>query len=82
MRTRLSADGLIETEADETDRRIQRVRLTRKGEVVFKHMAKAHRRCVDALLRDLTQADKNALSRLLDALRASLRRKLTKGAAP
>ncbi|MCX7359451.1 MAG: MarR family transcriptional regulator [Alphaproteobacteria bacterium] len=59
LRTRLSADGLIETEADENDRR-----------------------CVDALLRDLTQADKNALSRLLDAAKASLRRKLTKGAAP
>lgn len=82
LRTRLSADGLIETEADETDRRIQRVRLTRQGESVFKQMAKAHAACVDALLRDLTHADKNALSRLLDAAKASLRRKLTKGAAP
>jgi len=82
LRTRLSTDGLIDTETDENDRRIQRVRLTRKGEVVFKHMAKAHGSCVDALLRDLTQADKNALSRLLDAAKASLRRKLTKGAAP
>ena len=82
LRTRLSADGLIETEADENDRRIQRVRLTRQGESVFKQMAKAHAACVDALLRDLTQTDKNALSRLLDAAKASLRRKLTKGAAP
>lgn len=82
LRTRLSADGLIETSHDENDRRIQRVRLTRRGESVFKHMAKAHAACVDALLRDLTQADKNALSRLLDAAKASLRRKLTKGAAP
>ena len=82
LRTRLSADGLIETSHDENDRRIQRVRLTRQGESVFKQMAKAHAACVDALLRDLTQADKNALSRLLDAAKASLRRKLTKGAAP
>jgi DNA-binding MarR family transcriptional regulator len=82
LRTRLSADGLIETQADQNDRRIQRVRLTRQGESVFKQMAKAHAACVDALLRDLTQADKNALSRLLDAAKASLRRKLTKGAAP
>ncbi len=80
--TRLSAVGLIETSQDENDRRVQRVRLTRQGESVFKHMAKAHAACVDALLRDLTQADKNALSRLLDAAKASLRRKLTKGAAP
>lgn len=81
LRTRLSADGLIETENDERDRRIQRVRLTREGERVFKQMAKAHAACVDALLRDLSQADKTALSRLLDAAKASLRRKLTKGAA-
>lgn len=82
LRTRLAEDGLIETDADENDRRIQRVRLTRQGESVFKQMAKAHAACVDALLRELTQADKNALSRLLDAAKASLRRKLTKGAAP
>ncbi|MEZ5960963.1 MAG: MarR family transcriptional regulator [Hyphomonadaceae bacterium] len=82
LRTRLSADGLIETSHDENDRRIQRVRLTRRGESVFKLMAKAHAACVDALLRDLTHADKNALSRLLDAAKASVRRKLTKGAAP
>ncbi len=82
LRTRLSEDGLIETEQDEKDRRIQRVRLTRKGEGVFKHMAKAHAACVDALLGELTQADKQELSRLLDAAKASVRRRLTKGAAP
>jgi DNA-binding MarR family transcriptional regulator len=82
LRTRLSADGLIETDINENDRRIQRVRLTRQGESVFKQMAKAHAACVDTLLRDLTQTDKKALSRLLDAAKASLRRKLTKGAAP
>lgn len=82
LRTRLGADGLIETKEDENDRRIQRVRLTRQGEGVFKHMAKAHAACVDALLRDLTQTEKNTLARLLDAAKASLRRKLTKGAAP
>jgi DNA-binding MarR family transcriptional regulator len=82
LRTRLNADGLIETEQDESDRRVQRVRLTKKGESVFKHMAKAHGRCVDALLGDLTNADKQALTRLLDAAKTSLRRKLTKGAAP
>ncbi|MGD9967967.1 MAG: MarR family winged helix-turn-helix transcriptional regulator [Hyphomonadaceae bacterium] len=82
LRTRLSADGLIEASQDQNDRRVQRVRLTRQGESVFKQMAKAHGRCVDALLRDLTKAEKNALSRLLDAAKASLRRKLTKGAAP
>jgi DNA-binding MarR family transcriptional regulator len=79
LRTRLSADGLIETQPDKADRRVQRVRLTRQGESVFKQMAKAHAACVDALLRDLTQADKQKLAQLLDGAKSSVRRKLTKG---
>lgn len=79
LRTRLSADGLIETETDKTDRRIQRVRLTRQGENVFKQMAKAHAACVDALLRELPQADKQKLAQLLDGAKTSIRRKLAKG---
>lgn len=82
LRTRLSGDGLIETEQDERDRRVQRVRLTKRGEGVFKQMAKAHAARVDSLLGELTNADKQALTRLLDAAKASVRRKLTKGAAP
>jgi DNA-binding MarR family transcriptional regulator len=82
LRTRLSEDGLIETEQDEKDRRVQRVRLTKRGESVFRHMAKAHAARVDSLLGDLAQTDKQKLSRLLDAAKASLRRKLTKGATP
>jgi DNA-binding MarR family transcriptional regulator len=81
LRTRLEAERLIETQADVGDRRIQRVRLTKAGESVFKRMAKAHAACVDSLLGDLTQADKQALVRLLDGARASIRRTLTKGDA-
>ncbi len=81
LRTRLETDGLIASEQDANDRRVQRVRLTRAGESVFKRMAKAHAACVDALLRDLGPADKNALMRLLDAAKASLRRSLSKGGA-
>ena len=81
LRTRLEAEGFIETQANANDRRIQRVRLTRAGESVFKRMAKAHAACVDQLLGDLTQADKQALMRLLDGARASIRRTLTKGDA-
>ena len=82
LRTRLNDDGLIETEQDESDRRVQRVRLTKRGESVFKQMAKAHAARVHSLLGELTNADKQALTRLLDAAKASVRRKLTKGAAP
>jgi DNA-binding MarR family transcriptional regulator len=81
LRTRLEADGLIGVEADANDRRVQRVRLTKAGESVFKQMAKAHGACVDSLLGALTQADKQALVRLLDGAKASVRRTLTKGDA-
>jgi DNA-binding MarR family transcriptional regulator len=82
LRTRLAEDGLIETEADENDRRVQRVRLTGRGESVFRQMAKAHAARVDSLLSEMTRTDKQALMRLLDGAKASLRRKLTRGAAP
>jgi DNA-binding MarR family transcriptional regulator len=81
LASRLKVDGLVESEADANDRRVQRVRLTQRGERVFKHMAKAHAALIDRLLGDLTQADKQALMRLLDTAKLSVRRKLTKGGA-
>jgi hypothetical protein len=45
-------------------------------------MAKAHAARVDSLLSEMTRTDKQALMRLLDGAKASLRRKLTRGAAP
>lgn len=82
LRTRLSEDGLIETEQDENDRRVQRVRLTPRGQGVFNKMAKAHAACVDRLLGDLSQTDKQALTRLLDGAKTSIRRKLEREATP
>lgn len=82
LRTRLSEDGLIETEQDKNDRRVQRVRLTPSGQGVFNKMAKAHAACVDRLLGDLAQTDKQALTRLLDGAKTSIRRKLELEATP
>lgn len=79
LRTRLSEDGLIETLTDVNDRRIQRVRLTARGQSVFNTMAKAHAACVDRLLGDLSHTDKQALSRLLDSAKSSIRRKIDRG---
>ncbi|GAM97884.1 transcriptional regulator, MarR family [alpha proteobacterium U9-1i] len=79
--TRLKAEGLIETREDTNDRRVQTVRLTTSGESVFKKMAKAHAACVDRLLGDLAQADRQRLMRLLDGAKASIRRKLEREVA-
>lgn len=81
LNARLKADGLIESEQDANDRRVHRVRLTTRGESVFKHMAKAHAALIDRLLGDLSQADRTALMRLMDGAKASIRRTLNKGAA-
>lgn len=78
---RLKADGLVEAREDENDRRVQTVRLTARGEGVFKKMAKAHAACVDRLLGEFAQADKQALMRLLDGAKASIRRKLEREVA-
>ncbi len=82
LRTRLYEDGLIETETCLEDRRIQRVRLTAHGQSVFNRMAKAHADCVDRLLGELSQIDKQALTRLLDGAKGSIRRKLELEATP
>jgi DNA-binding MarR family transcriptional regulator len=74
--TRLKAEALVEAREDANDRRVQTVRLTSRGEIVFKRMAKAHATCIDRLLGDLSQADKAALMRLLDGAKASIRRSL------
>lgn len=81
LNTRLKADGLIQSAQDEQDRRVHRVRLTPRGESVFRQMAKAHAALIDRLLGDLSQADRNALMRLVDGAKASIRRSLEQGAA-
>ncbi len=82
LAARLKADGLIEAREDEGDRRVQRVRLTPRGESLFSKMAKAHENCVERLLGDLEQSDKQALMRLLDSAKAAVRGKLAREATP
>lgn len=81
LATRLREDGLIETRADPNDRRVQTVRLTARGESVFKRMAKAHADLVDQLLGALGAADRTALMALLDRAKAAVRRTLDSEAA-
>ena len=82
LAARLKADSLIEAREDESDRRVQRVRLTPRGESLFRKMAKAHEICVERLLGELEQNDKQALMRLLDGAKASVRGKLAREATP
>ena len=68
---RLKADGLIE-HLPGADRRVQRVRLTADGRARFAAMAVAHEHWIEALLADLTGAEADDLTRLLERTKRSL----------
>ena len=71
LAARLKADGLIEAMSG-TDRRVQRVRLTPAGQTRFALMAAAHERWIEALFADLTAAEADDLTRLLERTKRSL----------
>lgn len=71
LAARLKADGLIEAMSG-TDRRVQRVRLTPPGRARFAAMAIAHERWIEALFADLTEAEAEALTHLLERTKGSL----------
>lgn len=71
LAARLKADGLVEAVAG-TDRRVQRIRLTPAGQARFATMAVAHEHWLEALFADLTTAEADDLTRLLERAKRSL----------
>ncbi len=74
----LERDGLVSRRADPSDRRMQLVQLTRKGERFLARMLPGHFRGVSDLMRDLRPGERKALVRLLGKVQAraeTLRRK-------
>jgi DNA-binding MarR family transcriptional regulator len=74
----LERDGLVSRRADPTDRRMQLVQLTPKGERFLARMLPGHFRGVSDLLRELRPGERKALVRLLGKIQSraeSLRRK-------
>ena len=71
LAARLKADGLIEAMAG-ADRRVQRVRLTPTGQTRFAAMARAHEHWIEALFADLSEAEADDLTRLLERTKRSL----------
>ncbi|HEY0103979.1 MAG TPA: hypothetical protein VGB60_10965, partial [Brevundimonas sp.] len=54
------------------DRRVQRIRLTAEGRARFAAMAAAHERWIDAVFADLSDAEADELTRLLERAKRSL----------
>ncbi len=71
---RLIEEDLIYTQATEKDRRIQRVMLTRKGQALFRRMAAAHERWIDASFRELSDREITAQLGSLARVRQSIDR--------
>lgn len=66
----LERDGLVSRRADPSDRRMQLVQLTRKGDRFLARMLPGHFRGVSELLRDLRPGERKALVRLLGKVQA------------
>jgi DNA-binding MarR family transcriptional regulator len=71
LASRLKDDGLIES-LPTADRRVQRIRLTAEGRARFAAMAAAHERWIDAVFADLSDAEADELTRLLERAKRSL----------
>ncbi len=69
---RLVRDGLVRRSNCGDDRRVQLISLTDDGCEIFAEMAKTHRHWISGLLDDLTAAEINTLSDLLQRTRASI----------
>ena len=63
---RLTQDGLALRIAVRNDRRVQRVKLTRKGKAAFKKMATAHEKWLDEILEQVNSTELQSLNGLLD----------------
>ncbi|MDX1605946.1 MAG: MarR family transcriptional regulator, partial [Candidatus Competibacterales bacterium] len=66
---RMAVDGLIRRLADEGDRRIVMVYLTRRGDRLFRRMAADHRRWTRELFDSFGEHELHTLNRLLHRLR-------------
>jgi len=71
LASRLRDDGLIES-LQSHDRRVQRIRLTAEGRSRFAAMASAHERWIEAVFADLSDAEADELTRLLERAKRSL----------
>lgn len=79
LAARLKDDGLIEA-LPGPDRRVQRIRLTAEGRRRFGSMAAAHEHWIEAVFADLTDAEADELTRLLERAKRSLH--ITTGQEP
>ena len=72
---RMERDGLVKRTGDPADRRVKRVRMTPKGLNVLRKAEQAYVLRTREVVSALTVGEQETLCRMLEAVRASLRRK-------
>jgi DNA-binding MarR family transcriptional regulator len=77
---RMERDGLVVRAGDPADRRIKRIRVTPKGRRLFRSADAAYVRRTAEVVAGLTPSDFAALCRLMESIRAALRRASSKKA--
>ena len=73
---RLVEDGLVARQADQSDRRTQRVTLTARGQRAFGAMAKEHESLVDRIFADVSDSEMARLLELITKLSRSVHKRL------
>jgi DNA-binding MarR family transcriptional regulator len=69
-------DGLVEREADSTDRRVVRTRLTDAGDELVQRASATHHRFLTRLLGSWSQRDEKRLRDLLERLNDTVQSRL------
>jgi DNA-binding MarR family transcriptional regulator len=72
----LEKDGLVERRAATTDRRVQRLRLTAQGRLLFARQSAAHEAWITALLSGIPATERAALYSLLGMVKNGVRQAL------
>lgn len=71
---RMAEEGLVIRQPNPADRRSNRVHMTAAGEALFRRMASAHSRWIDAALLDFPEAEKQQLITMLRDVRNRVER--------
>jgi DNA-binding MarR family transcriptional regulator len=75
---RMERDGLVKRTGDPADRRVKRVRMTSEGLRVLYKAEQAYVARTQEVVSALSTAEQGSLCRMLDTVRASLRKKSTR----
>jgi len=71
---RMERDGLVKRTGDPADRRVKRIRMTPEGKKVFRKADAAYVRRTQQVVATLSPAEFEALCRMMEGIRASLRK--------